>query len=243
MSTNNFYVYIFLRGDKPGIFNYGDGLYFDYQPFYVGKGINDRIKSSLKDIKNNSIKSNIINKIHQDDMEIKSLKIKENLSESEAFEFEKYVISKIGRITEGKGPLSNMVEGGQGYSDVPVLQYGLDGVFIKEFSSVGEAVANTGVLNVGSCCRGIRKTAGKFIWRYKKDGYVKKIPIDFIEKMMHFGNYEREVIQMDIEGNFINEFKSIKEAAESTKTHNGKIVQVCKGQRKSSNGFKWKYKN
>jgi hypothetical protein len=34
---------------------------------------------------------------------------------------------------------------------------------------------------------------------------------------------------MDIEGNFINEFKSIKEAAESTKTHNGKIVQVCKG--------------
>jgi hypothetical protein len=136
-----------------------------------------------------------------------------------------------------------MVEGGQGYSDVPVLQYGLDGVFIKEFSSVGEAVANTGVLNVGSCCRGIRKTAGKFIWRYKKDGYVKKIPIDFIEKMMHFGNYEREVIQMDIEGNFINEFKSIKEAAESTKTHNGKIVQVCKGQRKSSNGFKWKYKN
>ncbi|NDF17447.1 MAG: hypothetical protein EB079_05720 [Verrucomicrobia bacterium] len=176
-------------------------------------------------------------------MEIKSLKIKENLSESEAFEYEKYVISKIGRVTEGNGPLSNVVEGGQGYSDVPVLQYGLDGVFIKEFSSVGEAVANTGVINVGPCCRGVRKTAGKFIWRYKKDGYLEKIPIDFIEKMMHFGNYEREIIQMDIDGNFIAEFKSIKEAAELTKTHNGKIVQVCKGQRKSSNGFRWKYKN
>jgi hypothetical protein len=243
MITNNFYVYIFLRGDKPGIFDYGDGLYFNYQPFYVGKGINDRIKSSLKDIKNNSIKYNIINKIHRDDMEIKSLKIKENLSESEAFEYERYVVSKIGRINEGNGPLSNIVEGGQGYSDVPVLQYGLDGLFIKEFSSVGEAVANTGVLNVGPCCRGIRKTAGKFIWRYKKDGYIEKIPIDFIEKMIHFGNYEREVIQMDIDGNFIKEFKSIKEAAELTKTHNGKIVQVCKGQRKSSNGFRWKYKN
>jgi len=61
--------------------------------------------------------------------------------------------------------------------------------------------------------------------------------------MIHFGNYERAVIQMDLNGGLIKEFKSIKEAAESTNTHNGKIVQVCKGQRKTSNGFKWKYKN
>jgi hypothetical protein len=75
MSTNNFYVYIFLRSDKPGFFDYGD-LSFDYEPFYVGKGINDRIKSSLKEKVNNNIKRHIIDKIHQNNMEIKSLKIK-----------------------------------------------------------------------------------------------------------------------------------------------------------------------
>jgi len=48
-SNNNFYVYIFLRSDKPGYFDYGDSLKFDYEPFYVGKGINDRIKLSLKE--------------------------------------------------------------------------------------------------------------------------------------------------------------------------------------------------
>lgn len=245
MSTdNNFYVYIFLRSDKPGFFDYGDGLSFDYEPFYIGKGINDRIKSSLKESANNNIKRHIIDKIHQNNMQIKSLKIKDNLSENDAFEYEKYAISKIGRIITGNGPLSNIVEGGQGYSDVPVLQYRLDGVFLKEFSSIGEAVAQTGVTNVSPCCRGVRKTAGKFIWRYKKcDNYDKNISVDFIDKMMHFGNYERGVIQMDLSENFIKEFKSVKEAAEFTKTHNSKIVQVCKGQRKSSNGFKWRYKN
>ena len=50
------------------------------------------------------------------------------------------------------------------------------------------------------------------------------------------------VIQMDLEGNFIEEFKSITEASIKTNSSLSKICSVCKGNRKSTNNFKWKYK-
>lgn len=46
--NNIFYVYIFLRPDKPGYFNYGENLIFDHELFYVGKGHADRILTSKK---------------------------------------------------------------------------------------------------------------------------------------------------------------------------------------------------
>ena len=50
------------------------------------------------------------------------------------------------------------------------------------------------------------------------------------------------VIQMDLEGNFIEEFESITEASIKTNSSLSKICSVCKGNRKSTNNFKWKYK-
>lgn len=50
------------------------------------------------------------------------------------------------------------------------------------------------------------------------------------------------VIQMDLEDNFIEEFESITEASIKTNSSLSKICSVCKGNRKSTNNFKWKYK-
>jgi hypothetical protein len=49
----------------------------------------------------------------------------------------------------------------------PVLQYSKDGTFIKEYGSVQEAINETGILHVSCACRGDRKTAGGYIWKYK----------------------------------------------------------------------------
>ena len=49
------------------------------------------------------------------------------------------------------------------------------------------------------------------------------------------------VSQYDLEGNFICKFDSIKEAAEKTGARTTSIIRVCKGTRKSSNNFIWKY--
>jgi hypothetical protein len=49
----------------------------------------------------------------------------------------------------------------------PVEQYSKDGTFIKEYRSVKDAIKETGILHVSCACRGERKTAGGYIWKYK----------------------------------------------------------------------------
>ena len=53
----------------------------------------------------------------------------------------------------------------------PVLQFTMDGEFIREFDSVISAEKSTSIRaqNIGMVCRGIkyRKSAGGFIWRFK----------------------------------------------------------------------------
>lgn len=51
------------------------------------------------------------------------------------------------------------------------------------------------------------------------------------------------VLQFDKDGVFITEFKSIREAERETGALNAKITAVCRGKRKSTGGFVWKYKN
>ena len=50
----------------------------------------------------------------------------------------------------------------------PVLQYTLEGEFVKEWSSTMECGRNGyNQGNVAACCRGERKTHKGFLWRYK----------------------------------------------------------------------------
>lgn len=50
-----------------------------------------------------------------------------------------------------------------------VLQYSLDGEFIREWPSIIEAGEGTGVNSscISSCCKGKLKTSGGYIWRHK----------------------------------------------------------------------------
>jgi hypothetical protein len=54
------------------------------------------------------------------------------------------------------------------YKNLSVLQYSINGSFIKKYASSSEAERANGItqLKVGECCRGKRKTAGGFIWKY-----------------------------------------------------------------------------
>lgn len=48
----------------------------------------------------------------------------------------------------------------------PVIQYSMDGVFIKKWSSISKASKETGISHIWDCCRGERKSAGSFLWEY-----------------------------------------------------------------------------
>lgn len=53
----------------------------------------------------------------------------------------------------------------------PVLQYDLNANLINEYPSINEAWRKTGISaqHIGKCCKGERKSAGKYLWKYKDD--------------------------------------------------------------------------
>lgn len=58
------------------------------------------------------------------------------------------------------------------YKNRPILQYDLEGNFIKEFRNVSEAVKEVGAsthTNIAKCARGIRKKSCGYIWKYKDE--------------------------------------------------------------------------
>lgn len=52
----------------------------------------------------------------------------------------------------------------------------------------------------------------------------------------------KSVLQYDMDGNFVKEWDSIKNAANGTQTKMSNICHCCKGRLKSTGGYIWRYK-
>jgi hypothetical protein len=94
---SEFYVYLIFRPDG--------------RPCYVGKGKGGRWESHFKNARNKHL-SNIVAKAGGD---LPVVKVRENLTEAEAFKTEVAWIAAIGRKKDG-GPLVNATDGGDGVS-------------------------------------------------------------------------------------------------------------------------------
>ncbi len=89
VNPNRFYTYAFLREDRT--------------PYYIGKGIGGRIYSTNRRIKPPKDKS-------------RTIYLKQNLTEEQAFKHEIYMIAVFGRKDLGTGILINRTDGGEGSS-------------------------------------------------------------------------------------------------------------------------------
>jgi hypothetical protein len=108
-----FYVYMYLDPRKPGKYKYGDYCFL-YEPFYVGKGKDDRY--NICKCGRSKYFINKINKIKKLSLNPIIVKFKENITENESFELEGNLIKLIGRKDLNLGPLINMTNGGDGTS-------------------------------------------------------------------------------------------------------------------------------
>lgn len=118
-----------------------------------------------------------------------------------------------------------------------VLQYTVKGIFVREWNSIKE-VGEVLSINIGcipTCCKGKIKSVGGFIWRYKTDSIQQVIQVPTIGKC-------RPIEQYSLDGVFIREWDSIKQAKQSMNNSRPDIAACLDGRQKQAGGFVWKYK-
>ena len=122
-----------------------------------------------------------------------------------------------------------------------VIQFSLDGEFIKEYSSLAEAERQTKIddSSISGVCLGNCNTAGGFIWRFFKDvGHVDKINVAHLKAH----RYITPILQFSLDGKFIKNYPSISEAGRQSNICSSSISSACRGNYKTAGKFKWKYK-
>lgn len=180
------YVYILLDPRKKGIWKYKN-FNFNYQPFYVGVGVDKRMNSHsyTRDSKNceNNIKTRTVDKIKKQGLKIIAKKIYKNLKREDAYFIEKELITHFGRLIEKNGILTNIASGGgttcanelgdKNYHSKEVYQYSLEGDFIKKWKGLRQIgrILKVCYNTIGDCCRSNLKntvtfSAHGFMWFY-----------------------------------------------------------------------------
>ena len=74
-------------------------------------------------------------------------------------------------LNYGTGTRRSQLANTNGKCSKPVLQYTLEGIFIKEWKSTMDVQRNLGFdhANISKCCRGEYAYAYSYIWKYKKE--------------------------------------------------------------------------
>jgi group I intron endonuclease len=113
--------------------------------------------------------------------------------------------------------------------------YDMDGNFIETYTGIRDASRkyNLDFKNVSACCRGEQKS----VKGYRIVYHGEKLP------PLREPSNLRAVDRYDLDGNYIDTYESISEAAKAlglgkVRSH---ITSCCKGKRRSCGGFIWKY--
>lgn len=165
--------------------------------------------------------------------------IDETLGLENAYELEKKYIEEYNSY--GKNGY-NMTKGGAGgsmWNARPVVCLTLSGEFVKRYDSAGETEKD-GFYNsdVLLNCKGKLYTCKKHMFMFEDDYLEHGAKVYRKPEVVNM----RKVIQCDMNGNFINEYKSVQEASEKTRANRTTISGVLIGTYKSANGFIFVYK-
>lgn len=157
-------------------------------------------------------------------------------------------------------------------SKASVVQYSLEGKFIKKWSRIREAEQELNLVKGGIfiCCKGRKNHEGGFLWRfsigdndpieipsildthypvfYESQNCLRLLPKKWIvsekAKLATERNARRQakkVVQMSLDGTHIEVFNSLTEASKKTGCPRVSIQNCCKGNYKTSLGFRWKF--
>ena len=126
-----------------------------------------------------------------------------------------------------------------------ILQYNLDGVFIKEWDSAEDISVNYNVdlSNIVRCCIGELKSCCGFIWEYKNGDIIPQTTIPYKDRIKEncMTNRYKKVYKYAIDGHFIDEYECAQEVENIYGTKAYLIKRCCDGETYVCDGFRWSY--
>lgn len=136
----------------------------------------------------------------------------------------------------------NMTKGGDGgsmWNAIPVVCLELDGTYVKRYDSASETeIDGYHCSDVLISCKFNNRTSKGCMFMFE-DEYLSNGAKKYEKKEVH---NVRKVVQCDMSGNFIAEYKSLQEASKITGARRTTISGVLNGNYKSANGFIFVYK-
>lgn len=120
-----------------------------------------------------------------------------------------------------------------------VYQFDRQFNYIAKYPSIHDAAkaVNAKHNNISKVCRGELKSSHGYIWRFEDD-------IDDTSfSSINFNRQGKTVLQFDMNGNFIKEYKSCAEAAKENNLQRCGISKNCNHRTKYSGGYIWKFKD
>lgn len=175
--------------------------------------------------------------------------VDENLSWKEACEKEKFYIKFIGRRDLKLGSLVNLTDGGDGTKNINITHRNhLRNIHIGKKQTKEHIEKRIKYLRGKKCSD---ETKYKISQSNKNKVFSKSslLKMSISAKNMSIENRlkineasKKPIIQYDLEGNFIKEWKSATDIKNELKIDGGSIAACCKNKRKSAGKYHWKYK-
>lgn len=127
-----------------------------------------------------------------------------------------------------------------GHNSRSIVCLHINGKYVKRYDSAAQAEREDGFCNsdVLLCCKNKLRQCKNYMFMFEDD-YLKFGAKKYIKPE---ANGTRKIIQCDMDGNFLNEYKSVQEAAKKTDSNRTTISGVLTGTYKSANGFIFVYK-
>ena len=121
-----------------------------------------------------------------------------------------------------------------------IYQYTIDGEFIKEWGALSDVrnILGINVSNISMCAQHKRPNAGGFRWEYS---HFEKLP-PLIKQKRRPNKPTKTILQLNLDGQIVGEFKSLNDAGQCTGTNPTSISKVLHGHTKTAGGFIWKLK-
>ena len=227
------------------------GIYKIINPMnkiYIGQSINiDSRFHIYKKLYKESIGIKLYNSLKKYGWENHIFKIIEECSVEQLNKREIYWIKFYNSIYEGlnielggKGGPRNIETkekikiSSMGKNAKPILQYDVQGNFLKKWPSIicAENQYGKGIKEV--LAKKI-KTAHQYVWRYEND----PLPSDFI--LNKYQNNKKKVFQCDLNSNLIKIWDSTRDIEKELNYPNSNISACCLKKQKTAYGYKWNY--